>query len=345
MRVLFGLMLLFLLAVAGVWLGSESWLARQVADMAGQRDDLDLAEARPLRDFRRIGLHLTEPAVKGAGRGLALPSLDLWISPVSPTEIRLDLPQTARLTDAGRDHVLDLSGGAAALRLAVLHGGAVRRASAQASMLRLDGAPLAETVSLDAAMASLGHDAPRDARAGYDLQLSLVGLNTDALAAAGIPDLALPGAVSVTGPMRLWLDGILDLGVISGAAPAPQVTGMRSGGLEVSIGDIRARLAGQIRSDGDGRMEGRLAIYSHDAGAVLRAAGEAGVIPTEGAMLASALLAGLGRMPFPAGSEADGLDMPEPTDGELRLPLVMRDGRLLLGDIDLGAAPVFPALP
>lgn len=339
MRILFVLGLLVVVAVAGGWLAGESWLARQAATGAEATAGLAMAEARPLRAPPRIGIALREPEWSEADRGLAMPRLDLWISPLSPTELRASLPDSATLTVEGRDHPVGLTGGALGLAVSVLHGGAIRRAAAQAAMLTLDGAPLAEALSVEAEMTRLGHDAPRGARAAYDLALSLNGMRPDGLAGLGVPPVSLQGSVSVTGPLRLWLGDILDVRAVSGARPAPALVGLRSEGIDVTIGGATARLAGTIRAGADGLAEGRLAIYSRNSGAWLQAASEAGLIPPEGAMLAAALVAGLGRLSFPEGDEAEGLALPEPAPDEVRLPVVMRGGRLMMGNIDLGAAP------
>lgn len=343
MRAFLVLLLLIAAAVAALWLGGESWLASEAGRQAAARRDLALAEARPLRKLGRIGVELVEPAYTSGDVSLALPGLELWVAPADPAAIRVALPDRALLRQAGRDHRVDLRGGAGALRVSPLHGGAIRQAGIQAAMLTLDGAPLAEAVSVDMQMAGLGHEAPRGARAAYDATLTLAGMRPGGLAAMGAPTLPLPGDLSVTGALRVWLDGILDLAVVRGAAAPPAPVALRADGVEVTLGGATARLAGMIRRDAAGRAEGRLAIYTGDGDALLRAAGEAGMLPAEGAMLASALLAGIGRMPFPPESEADGMTLPEAAGQELRLPLVMRGGRLLLGDIDLGAAPAFPA--
>lgn len=344
MRILFGLVLLILVAVAGLWLGGEAWLARQVVAQAVAQPGVSLAAAAPLRAPPRIGVTLSAPSFDDGTIGLSMPSLDLWLSPFAPGEARASLPETATLTMGGRDHPLSLTGGALGLGVSVLHGGAFRRASAQAATLTLDGAPLAEAVSLDARMTGLGHDAPREARAAYDITLMLAGMRPDALATLGVPPAALPGTVDVAGPLRVWLGAILDLGLVAGDRAAPPVIGLRSEGIEVVIGGAAARVAGTLRRGADGLAEGRLAIYSRNGDAWLRAAAEAGMIPAEGAMLASALLAGLGRLSFPEGDDG-AMALPEPAADEVRLPLVMRGGRLLLGDIDLGAAPALDWLP
>lgn len=343
MRVVFWVFLLILLAVVGSWLGGESWLARGVADRLATRADLRATEVLPLRQPGRVGLRLAEPDYQNGVLGLSMPWLRLWVSPLAPTEIRADLPETVRLTRDGRDHSLTLGGGAGSLRLLALHGAAVGHAGARSNRLSLDGAPLADSLEVEARLVRLSPEAPREARSAYEVTLSLDGFRPDALAVLGVPPAALPGAVGVSGRVRLWLDAVPGPAVLAGAAPPPRLVGLGSDGVEIRVGSLGARLVGHLRQDAGGRAEGRLAIYTRDGEALLRQAGEAGLIPPEAVALASAMLSNLGRMPFPQDAVADRLPaLPDPAEGELRLPVSMRGGDLYLGAIRIGPAPPFP---
>ena len=342
MRILSGLVLLLLLAVAGLWIGGETWLAGRIMREAEANPGLQVAATDPMRRIDRIGVRLDEASYQNPRFSLALPWLELWVAPLSLTTAQAGLPDQAMLRHAGRDHALGVANGALSLRLAPLHGGAVARASVDSGPVTLDAQGLADRIALSAAMTGLGPFAPAKARSAYDMQLGLQGIDPDALVALGMPSLALPGKVSIAGPATVWLNGIV--GPRSLDAPAQSVwpVGIRSTGVDMRIGELRARLAGFLWRGDHGRIEGRLAIYTEDASALLRQASDAGLIASDAAMLVSAPLNGIGRMPFPDGVRDDGLSLPEPAEGELRLPVTMKDGRLFLGDIEIGAAPLFP---
>ncbi|MCF3973903.1 DUF2125 domain-containing protein [Paracoccus salsus] len=342
MRFIYGLLLLMLLAAGVFWLGGESWMAERVRSQAGAHPGLAVEAVAPLRRHDRIGVRLTRPVYEGDKLGLDLPWLEAWIAPLSPAEARIGLPDKAMLRLNGRRLPLTLRDGGFSLRLSPLHGGAVRQATLNLAALSLDAWLLAEGIFASGQMVGLGHAAPRGARSAFDVDLSLTALDLDALAHLGIAAVSVPGTVSLTGMATLWLDGILDLDSVSGATVPPQPVGLRSEGLDLQLGDARARLAGYLRRSADGRVEGRLAIYTRDGAALLRRASDAGLIPTDAAMLASALINGIGRMPFPENSEEDGLMLPEPIEGELRFPVVMKSGRLFIGDVEIGPAPHFP---
>lgn len=344
MRILSMLVLLIVLVVGGAWLGGESWLAGRVATEADTRPGLDVHAVAPLRQPDRIGVRLTAPSLQGRDMALDLPWFEAWVSPLRPTEARFALPGAAVLRVAGRDLPVTIQDGAAALRVAPLYGGSVRRAAVSAKAMTLDGKALFDGVELTARMAGLGATAPQQARSAYDLDLMLSGLDTQALSVLGVPPLVLPGQLTLSGPATLWLDGIAGPAMLGGAVPPPQPVGLRSTGLNLRIGKARARLAGVLQRSEDGNVEGRLAIYTGDGTELLRQASSVGLIPADAAMLASALLKGLGRMPFPEGSDVDGLALPDPAEGELRLPVVMKDGRLYLGGVEIGPAPRFPQL-
>lgn len=334
MRVLFGLVVLIAAAVAGLWLGAEPWLADRVAQGIAARPDLRAGAVSPLEVRDRFGLDLADLGWRQGAVALDLPDLALWIAPLHPTELRATLPDRAEVSVGGLAHRLEMTGASAGLRLAPLHGGALRRASLQAAALRLDDAPLAEALSLDAAMAGLGHDAPEGARMAYDLDLALAGFDASALGLA-----QWPRALSVTGQLRLWLDGILDPGTLSGAAPPPRLVALGSDGVQLRLGEAEARLAGRIGRGAGGLAEGRVALYTRDPAALIDEAEAAGLLPEDGRKMGAALLAGIAALPLPEGGPA----LPDPAEGELRLPLTLAGGRIALGTIDLGPAPVFPA--
>lgn len=342
MRVFLWLGVLILLAVGGAWLGGESWIARQVADQMAARSNLRAEAVLPLREPGRLGLELVQPGHEGRLAGLSMPWLRLWLSPLSPTEVRAALPDDLTITQAGRDHALRQVGAAASLKILPFDRASVGRVTIHAGQVSLDGAPLAERLDLAARLVGLGADAPATARSAYEARLEVSGFRARALQPLGLPSSGLSSPVSVNGPLQIWLDAVPDLPMLAGDAPAPRLVGLRSEGIDLLVGGVEARAAGRLWQDADGRAEGRLAIYSRDGDGLLRRAVEAGLIPPNAETLASAMLAGLGRMPFP--DDTTGTEMlAAPAEGELRLPLVMREGRLFIGTIEIGPAPLFPS--
>lgn len=329
---LIGLVLLVGMGVGG-WLGAEHLLAGRVRAAIDADPALQATQVQPLRDPRQFGLTLTEPQFRDPAMGLSLAWARLSVSPGAPLTGRLDLPDRAQITIQGRQMQLELTQPVARLALAPMNRMAPRRLDLGARDLMLDGLPLAEGVSLRMQLAPLGAQSPRAARAAYDADLSLQGVQTAALARLGLDLGGLRGSMAAQGPLRLWLDGTPSL--TGGRAPA--LVGWETPGLDLSVEDIGLRIVGRLSRDDQGRAEGQVALYSADADAMIAMAVGLGLIPAQAQLL---LRAGLSQL-----SQADldatlpGPDFPDAAPGELRLPIVMRDGRLLLGGVPIGPAP------
>lgn len=321
--------------LAGGWLGAETMAARHVAALIRDDPGLEAASVAPLRDPRQIGIRLSEPQLRDPALSVAMPWARLSLSPLSPLTARLDLPDAIRVVQAGQAMDLAWQDPRASVALAPLNRMAPDALDLQARAVTLDGLPMAQGLSLRADLGALGSDAPRPARAAYDIAIALEGVQTQALAMLGLDAGPLPGPISVRGPLRVWLDATPSLG--ADAAPGPQVVGWQTAGLDMQAGDIGLRLVGRLSRDAQGRAEGQVALYSPDADAMIGLAEGLGLIPPQGRLLLRAGLAQLAQAPLDA--TLPGPAFPEPAPGELRLPVIMRDGQLILGGLPVGPAP------
>lgn len=320
--------------VVGGWLGAETLASRQLAAVIAADPALQAAEIRPLRDPARLGVALRDLRLEDPAMGLRLRWAALSLRPLSPLTARLDLPEALTLVQAGQERRLGLSAPDAWLALAPLNGFAPRAMRVSARDLTLDGQPLAGGFRLDAALVPLGAQAPRAARAAYDVTLALEEGEPAALDSLGFGAGLLPGPVAGSGTVRLWLDG-----VPAPDAPAPQLVGWQTPGVEIAAGGIGLRLVGRLARDAQGRAEGQVALYSADSQAMIDMAAALGLIP-DGARLL--IRAGLSRLSeTPVDPALPGPALPEPAEGELRLPVIFRDGQIVMGGVPVGPAPAF----
>lgn len=350
MRALLWIISLIAILTGGVWLGGESWLAGRAAAVIAQREDIGAEQVQPLREMRRIGIRLdgvdyrTRIAARPAD--LRLPWIEFWVPPTAPVEAHATLPEQAALLLDGTEIAAAATGGKAVLRFAPANDMAVTRMMLNADSVLLAERPLLEHVAASARLVSMGHDAPREAGAAYDVDLDLTGFDPAVLAVLGLPPLVLPGQVALAGETRLWLETAPGPGMLQGRDQPVRPVGFRSEGMALTIGDLQARLVGEVVADDQGRPAGRLALYSPDGQAWLRALSDAGLLPPAGVALGGALLRGLSQIPMelPHTSEAtpsrNTFSFPEPAEGETRLPIFLREGKVFLGAFAIGTLPV-----
>lgn len=330
-RLLMILAMIALLLGAG-WLGGEALLARELRRFAAEEPSITLGAVRELRRPVRIGVALSDIELATVAGILRLPQAGIWASPLKPTLVRLDLPETGSI-DFGQGALpLGFSAPKASLRLRPLDGFGMGAASLGSGPVTLDGRPLAGSVALDAVLVPLGDGPPRDAAVAYAVTAELGEIDAKALR---IP---LPGPASLALRGQVWLDRMPGPDTLA-PETAPQPVRLRLDDSELVLGGIRARIVGQIEADAQGRAEGVLAIYTTDARPILQAAADAGLIPNSAVRLGGALLGGLSAIPLPQDAP---VSFPEPAPGEIRLPLTFSDGRASLGQLPLGPAPRFP---
>ncbi|WP_199260501.1 DUF2125 domain-containing protein [Paracoccus binzhouensis] len=333
MRRLLALLVLLALILGGLWLGGESLMAQQLRRIAAEQPMVDLGAVRELRDPRRIGVQAAALQLRTDAGTLALPQAELWLAPLRPTELRLDLPPRATLDPGAGPLQLGLADASARLRLQPLNGLAMASAGVAAGPLTVEGRDLARSLHADARLAALGADAPPSATAAYDLQLAV-----DELEPALFATLPLPGRLSLSAKGQVWLDALPRPATLSpGLAPLP--VGLRLDDAELQLGALRTRVLGQVQADAQGRAQGQVALYTRDAEPLLQAAAAAGLIPPKLVTLAGTMLKTISAQPLP---EDAGFRFPPPAAGELRLPLTFADGKMSLGPLTLGPAPVFP---
>ncbi|WP_157994900.1 DUF2125 domain-containing protein [Paracoccus tegillarcae] len=360
MRWLLVIVLVVAAVLGGIWLGGESWLAGRATAALDQRDDLGAAAVNPLREISRVGLRAeqvdyTGRLEDGTDLSVSLPWLELWSRPTSPQAFHATLPEQLSLVVGATPVAMLLDDAQGMLRLSPVNNLAVTRAEISVDSAEIDGQAILNGLAVDAELTGLGYDAPRAANAAYDVSLQLQSLEPAALAAFGAPQLAVPGAISAQGNLRLWLSAAPGRGMLQGRSHQVQPVGLRTDGLELGLGDLRARLVGVVSADAEGRAEGRLALYTADSREWLRAASDAGLIPESAVMLGGAMLQGLSSTPMSAepatdsASQQDGSQLhaateftfPEPATDELRIPIFLRDGQAFLGAIPIGPAPQF----
>lgn len=324
-------------ALAGLWLGAESWAAQRAAQAIAQSPRIEAAGVTPLRRPQAFGLRLAAPSYGDGRLRLDLPWAELSLAPSAPRTARLSLPSEGRLRLAGAEHALALRDPEAWLTLAPLRSMAIEAGQLSARDVQLDGQPVAARLEIGARLHRLGHDAPRPAVAAYDMPLRIEGASPEALALLA-PHLAtLPGDLTVLGQVRVWLDAAPRL---AADAQVPRPVGFETAGLELISGEVAVRLVGRIVPDAQGRAEGRLALYTRDAGPIIQQLVALGIIPPGAALLARAGLGQIGRADFPEGDAASpGPAIPAAAEGELRLPLSFSDGQVMLGAVPLGPAP------
>lgn len=334
MRWLAGILLVIGGALAAAWLGGETWLAREAARMIADDPRISAAAVTPLREPSRIGLHLADLAVDTPAGPAQLPALDLWAAPTAPTRFHASLPPDMTVPVAGTARRLATTDAGLSVRLSPGSGMAVSHATAQSGPATMDGASLLDGLDLRAALAPLGADAPRAARARYDVALRLDRLMTGTLAPGAPAELAAP--LSAAGDATLYLTTPLRDGT------EPQLVGFAAPhGVTLTLGERRLRVSGAVGADAAGRAAGALFVYTAQARDWLQLASDLGMIPGGLVQLVGTALDGA------AAAEVElppGITPPAPpADGEIRVPLIFREGRMFLGPLGLGDAPLFSA--
>lgn len=325
-----------LLAVA--WLAVQTIMARQITALAEAGTGFGVGSIRQLHDPRRIGVHLTDPRLDLPAARIALPEAVLSLVPLSPTTVRLDLPQVATLDLGSGPHQLGLSATEARIRLQPLSGLAPGMARITAGPMTLDGQPVASALTLSADLAARDGIWPGNAQTAYDLNWSLSGFDPSVL--PRLPGLAqlvhLKGPIALEGAGRVWLDKTPTLNALE-TPPTPLPVGVRIDSMNLRINQITLRVMGMIGSDETGRANGALALYTSDPDALLQTAADAGIIAPMVLRLGQGVIRKVSALKIDPGQT--GMVFPEPDKGELRLPLTFTDGQMRLGPIPLGPAP------
>lgn len=344
MRRLLVLLAVFALILSGVWLGAETLLARKLRAMDQQDASIRIGSVSELRELDRIGLHLDNLHVDDVNGSAQLPMLEAWIAPTSPATGHLGLPPQIALETPAGPFLLGLSETQASLGLRPFDGLSIGHVELHSGPLTLNDTALAEGARLAAELTEAGDAAPPGAMASYKLLATVEGLSPGLLAPDFPPELGLL-QLDIDG--QVWLDGTLDPGHLS-PETRPASVGLKIASARLNLGQITARVMGQIQPDAQGLTQGRIAVYTGDGRHLLEAAAQAGLIPQQAATLGVPILDKIASIRMnhagstEAASDPGGFDFPEPAANELRLPLTFQDGRMSLGPLPLGAAPPFP---
>ena len=143
-----------------------------------------------------------------------------------------------------------------------------------------------------------------------------------------VPDQALTGAVQDVLPATLQrIDFLADLdfeGPLALRSPAT-LQALRLQEAHLVWGDLRVTASGDLRPDAAGLAEGRVTLRVEGWQTGLAAAERAGLVPPQFQTALRSVLENLAAQ--------------SPEAGLLTLPLVMGQGRMMLGPLPLGAAP------
>ena len=71
--------------LGAAWYGGETWLSGKAREAVANSPAVEAASVAPLRDPRRIGLHLAEVEVGDDRNGFSAPGLDVYAPLTAPT--------------------------------------------------------------------------------------------------------------------------------------------------------------------------------------------------------------------------------------------------------------------
>lgn len=334
MRHLLFFLVLFAALAGGVWWGGPAVLAWQLRDISQGADGFHAQQITEIHDLTQAGVSLRGVTLNGPLGTLHLPEAALWLTPSAPMTLRLGLPAQASIDLGAGPQPLTIASSESHMRLNPLGRFAPRAATLRARDVTLGGAALLSGLALQADLAPGGEGVPAGTGASYDITFDLHDLHIAA---------PLPDAISIGAKARLWLDGApTPFALARGHQPA--LTGLRLDQASLRIGALTARATGQIEADENGRARGTVAVYTTDANALLRWAADAGLIPNAAIGPAGIVMRAIGSLPIPEdsapGSTAPTMIFPPARGNEMRLPITMADGRMSLGPVTLGAAPL-----
>lgn len=336
------------------WYGGETWLSNKARAALASSPVVEVASVAPLRDPARIGMRLTTVEIGDAQNGLSAPEVDVFARLTSPLKMTVSLPPQLDLRVDAVPVALTLAQGQAYAAIAPTHEMGIGGAGVTVQDVGIDGVQLLELLDVDAQLTHIGGAAPQGSRASYD-----VSINWQALAIGNLTE-----GLDVTGPVQLWLTELPGQPMLEGRVPPPALTGAQTQGLRFSLGEIEATLIGRIQADANGFAEGEAAFYTGDGRRFVDAAVKAGLVPQKAAMLVGAVIDKLAATPIPGEikaaeekaeakveellpeadpdllSEADmTVSLPPAQKGQIRLPVILKDGKIHLGPVPIGPAP------
>lgn len=361
MRSVLVLLVMIAALLVGGWIGGETLLARGARQAIAADPRLATERVAELRESGRIGVRIMAPRFDDPAQGMAASGdwLDAWVTPTAPNGLRINAAPGTQLIAAGRSIALGAGGLAAEMRFSPTRNFALGTASLSSDGASLDGAPLIGPLSLNAELGRYGADSPPGTGAAYDITGSLSEVALGALTNGQIPDIA-----SVKGKGRVWLSAVPVTAATIAAGGAstgqPRLIGLRGDGVDVTMGDLKARLYGRVVADQSGIATGEIVIDTPDSERFVSRAVDLGLVPGKAALLANAALKSLSAQPAVTSAQTpttrttvseiertsnsherqvQTLSWPAPPAGETRITLALRDGKLWLGPLSLGPAP------
>lgn len=343
MRILLWVVVAAALAWAGYWFFGAQALTRALATAQTRAESAGLVlRLNPeVNGFpNRFDLTLTDPLFRdpASGIGWRAPFLQIFALSYQPHKVIAVWPGQQTLTADGREIAVtssDMRASAAVRPLPSLPLEQVifiaegLHIGPEGGGLRMDTLRLALRDSTGSGAASDGADA-----ASYDLGAEVLGLAPNpALTGpvlARLPEgAALPGRIARAHlQASVTLDRPLDRAALQrwtdrAAAPRPQVIELRSASL--SWGDLKITASGRLTVGADGVLAGQIDTRTLGWRAIAPLAEATGLIRPEVSQTFANALKVLA-------------EMSEPPD-RLDLPLILQDGRMSFGPLDLGPAP------
>ncbi|MFV0294045.1 MAG: DUF2125 domain-containing protein [Paracoccus sp. (in: a-proteobacteria)] len=344
------------LILGALWYWAETWLSNRTREAIAANDQLRIASIVPLRNPTRIGLHMEALDTGDDKNGLSAQDLDIYVPVYQPNALTINLPRHMTIHQSGALHELNMDKGILRASFSPSPALTLHRVRLEMRNFGIDGVtPLFESADAKAKLIHMGVAAPDGSAAAY-----AIDLNMNRLAAGTLKD-----RINIVGLAQIWLSSIPGKAVLDGQVPPPHLTGIQTSGIDFRMGGMHARLISRITADENGFAEGEAALYTDDARAFIDAAIEAGLIPQRAAMMVGALLKNLsdtriasdngqtdndrgasrthsdkaGTAKTETNSVDDVVSLPPAGPGQVRLPIILKDGKIRLGPIPLGPAP------
>ncbi|RYH03823.1 DUF2125 domain-containing protein [Salipiger sp. IMCC34102] len=319
MRVLLWIVVVLAVLYAGFWAitvrGLDAGIDRAV-EMARDRGwQVEIAERDTSGFPSRFDVTAREVSVASpaGGFGWQAPVVQTAALSYRPNRIIATLPPEQALTLGGRAVALESQAMRASLHVAPSTALGLETLTVEAAALDL-AADRGWQISTGPALAAVRRDGP--AANAYDVYASVEGLRLME------PD--LPGAPEGDGTFTLDAEATFDRPLDRAALAAPALLeGVRVQSLDLGWGALALRATGEVQVDPQGIPEGQIDLEIVQWRDVLAVAQAGGWVPED---LATTIARGVAF--FSGGQET------------LRLPLVFTDGRMALGPIPLGPAPI-----
>ena len=331
MKRLFFVVLAAALLWSGYWFvgaygakaGFSAWFSARQND-GWQAEYSDLA----LRGFpNRFDATFSDLALADPQSGLAweMPFFQILALSYKPNHVIAIWPNSQRISTPNDKYEVTSTDLRASLVLDAGTSLPLNRANLASGAMALGNLTSGETATLEALHVAVQHTGPADNT--YQFAVAADGFAPSIPMRITIdPANLLPKRLTaLKADLVIGFDRPWDRFAIENARPQP--TEMHIKLAEAHWGDLQLQLAGRVTLDTDGRPSGKITIKARNWRDILKMATAAGVLPKN---LAGPLEQGLSMLANMAGN-------PKTLD----IPLDFANGRMSLGPIPLGAAPIF----